>query len=74
MIGKKMLSKEEVNAALVLALSGAVTVLIAKGDGPLSLGRVVAGVLPNPVPKGAVNSRRSSTVTAPRHKVEQVAA
>ena len=49
MIGK-LLGKEEVNAALVLALSGAVMVLVARGDGPLSLGRAVSGVLSNPVP------------------------
>lgn len=59
MIGKLM-RKEEVNAALVLALSGALMVLVAKGDEPLSLGQVVARVLPNPVPKGAAGTRRSS--------------
>ncbi len=76
MIGK-MLSKEEVNAALVLALSGAVTVLVAKGgaDGPLSLGRVVSGVLSNPVPKGvARGTRRSSSGPAPRRQQQVVAA
>ena len=40
MIGK-LLGKEEVNAALVLALSGAVMVLVANGPGPASLGRMV---------------------------------
>jgi len=50
MIGK-LVSKEEVNAALVVALSGALMVLVAKGGRPLSLGRVVGGVLSNPVPK-----------------------
>jgi len=59
MIGK-LLGKEEVNAALVLALSGAAMVLVAKGDGPPSVRRVVAGVLSNPVPKGAAATRRSS--------------
>ncbi len=52
MIGR-LLSKEEVNAALVLALSGAVTVLVANGPGPVSLGRLVSGALSNPVPGGA---------------------
>jgi hypothetical protein len=49
MIGK-LLGKEEVHGALVLALSGAVMALVAKGDGPLSLGRVVSEILSNPVP------------------------
>jgi hypothetical protein len=39
MIGK-LLGKEEVNAALVLALSGVVMVLVARGDGPLSVVRI----------------------------------
>jgi hypothetical protein len=68
MIGK-LLGKEEVNAALVLALSSAVMVLVAKGDGPLSLGRVVSGVLSNPVPKGAAGSSRSSSAPTPRQQV-----
>ena len=59
MIGK-LLCKEEVNVALVLALSGAVMVLVAKGDGPLSLGRVVSGVLSNPVPGPQRTSERES--------------
>lgn len=50
MIGK-LFGKEEVNAALVLALSGAVMALVARGSGPLTLGRVVSGVLSNPVPR-----------------------
>ncbi len=67
MIGK-LLGKEEVNAALVLALTGAVMVLVAKGDGPPSFGRVVAGVLSNPVPGGASATRRSSSAPAPRRQ------
>ena len=59
MIGK-LLSKEEVNAALVLALSGAVTVLVTKGDGPPSIGRVVCGVLSNPVPGREVTGARGA--------------
>lgn len=68
MIGK-LPSKEEVNAALVLALSGALMVLVAKGDGPLSLGRVVAGVLSNPVPKGAAGTRGDASVPDPDQQV-----
>lgn len=68
MIGK-LLSKEEVNAALVLALSGAVMVLVAREDGPLSVRRVVSGVLSNPVPgRGAVGTRGSASVPAPRQR------
>ncbi len=72
MIGK-LLGKEETNAAVVLALSGALMVLVAKGDGPLSLGRVVTRVLSNPVPiRGAASTLRSSSVPAPPR--QQVAA
>ncbi len=70
MIGK-LLGKGEVNAALVLALSGAVMVLVANGPGPVSLGRVVSGGLSNPVPKGAAGAHRSSG--RPPH-LQQVAA
>jgi hypothetical protein len=72
MIGK-LLGKEEVNGVLVLALSGAVMVLVAKGDGPPSLGQLLAGALSNPIPRVAVGTRRySSSVPAPRR--QQVAA
>jgi hypothetical protein len=67
MIGKLM-SKEEVNAALVLALSGTIMVLVANGPGPVSLGRIVSGTLSNPIPKGVAGTRRSS-VPAPRQQV-----
>jgi hypothetical protein len=73
MIGK-LLGKEEVNAALVLALSGAVMVLVANGPGPVSLGGIVSGALSNPIPGGgAVGTRRSSSVPAPLCQ-QQVAA
>jgi hypothetical protein len=64
MIGK-LLGKEETNAALVVALSGVLTLLVANGPGPVSLGRVVGGALSNPI-RGAAGTRRSSTVPAPR--------
>jgi hypothetical protein len=41
----KLFSREETTAALVLALSGTVMVLVAKGDGPLSSQRLVSGAL-----------------------------
>ena len=50
MIGNLM-SKEEVNGALVLALSGAIMALVVRADGPLSRGRLMSAVLSNPVPK-----------------------
>lgn len=62
MIGK-LLGKEEVNAALALALSGALMVLVVKGDGPLSLRRVVAEILSNPVPKVAAGTRGYASVS-----------
>jgi hypothetical protein len=48
MIGK-LLSSEEANAALVVALSATAMALVAKGNGPLSSGRLLARVLPDPV-------------------------
>ncbi len=49
MIGK--LFGEEVNAALVLALSGTLVALVANGPGRVSLQQVASGVLSNPVPR-----------------------
>ncbi len=65
MIGK-LLNKEEVYAALVLALSGTVMVLVAKGEGPLSLEHVVSRVLPDPVRRGAVGMRAPNPEIAGR--------
>ena len=47
----KLLANEGINAAAVLALSGTLVVLVAKGDGPVSLKRMVSEVLSNPVPR-----------------------
>ena len=55
---RKLVGNEEVGAAAVLALSGALVVLVCKGDGPLSPGRVVSGVLSNPIPKRATEGAR----------------
>ena len=52
MIGN-LLGTEEVNAALVLVLSGALKVVVANGPGPASLVRIVSGILSNSVPGGA---------------------
>jgi hypothetical protein len=64
---RKLLGKEEVGAAVVLALSGAVVVLVSKGDGPLSAGRFVSGVLSNPIPSGA-NGDLRPRVTVPHRR------
>jgi hypothetical protein len=69
----KLSSKEEVNATLVLALSGALMMLVTMVDGPLWFERVVARVLSNPVPKEAVGTSHSSYVPAPPRQ-QQVAA
>ena len=48
MIGK-LLRSEETDAALVVALSATMMVLMAKGNGPLSPNQIIARVLPDPV-------------------------
>jgi hypothetical protein len=63
MIGKLM-SKEEVNAALVVALSGTIMVLVANGFGPASLRRVVSGALSNPVSEGVTGPHHFASVPA----------
>lgn len=57
MIGE-FVSKEETSATLVVALAGAIAVLVARGSGPLSLERVVSGVLSNPVSRRAGSAAR----------------
>jgi hypothetical protein len=53
-----LLGSEGINAATVLALSGTLVALVAKGDGPPSLKRVVLQTLSNPVPRlELVNAR-----------------
>lgn len=63
MIGRLM-DKEVVNAALVLALSGTVAALVANGPGRVSLGRAVSGVLSNPIPRRETSGVR--VAAAPR--------
>ena len=52
------LSSKETNATLLVALSGMAMVLAAKGRRPLSAGRLLSGVLSNPVPR---ESQRGDT-------------
>ena len=48
----ELLPNEETNAAaLVLALSGTILVLVARGDGPPSPNQVLSRVLSNPLPR-----------------------
>lgn len=60
----KLFAREETTAALVLALSGTVMVLIAKGDGPLSSRRLASGALSNPVPQLSHGPLRETRVRA----------
>ena len=64
MIGK-LLAREGANAALVVALSGTLATLVAKGPGRASLRGTLCGVLSNPVPRsvhpGARGGHRSPT-------------
>ena len=64
----RLLNSENTNAVLVVALSGVIAAKVASGPGSLSLRRIVSGALSNPIPKGAVGTRRSS-VPAARQQV-----
>ena len=68
MIGR-LLSKEETNAVLVVALSGAAAVLVARGRGPLSAGRLLSGVLSNPIPRQSARNRGEAPTPAPRSEI-----
>ncbi len=65
----KLLSNEGINAAVVMVLSGTLMVMMARGDGPLSLGRVLSDVLSHSVPMGASGYRRYSSVAAPPQQI-----
>jgi hypothetical protein len=64
-----LLSSEGMNAAAMLALSGTLVALVVKGDGPLSLKRVVAQTLSNPVPKVAAGTSRYISIPAPPRQI-----
>jgi hypothetical protein len=66
MIGE-LFGKEEVNAALALALAGAVAALAAGGGRAPSVGRFVSGVLSNPVP-GRRTTGAAGSIPAPRRQ------
>jgi hypothetical protein len=56
MIGRLM--NGGANDVLVVALSGTIAVLVANGPGRASLGRVLSGVLSNPVPRRETSAAR----------------
>jgi hypothetical protein len=56
MIGRLM--NGGANDVLVVALSGTIAVLVANGPGRASLGRVLSGVLSNPVPRRETSASR----------------
>ncbi len=62
MIGN-LLGNEEINAAAVLALSGTLMALVAKGNGPISLKGIVSGTLSNPVPRSELTSVRDADMS-----------
>ncbi len=59
MIGK-LTNNEGANAFLVVALSGTIAALAAKGPGRASLGRILSGALSNPVPRTVKRDARAS--------------
>ncbi len=61
----KMLGKEEIGAALVLALSGTIAAMAANGSGSVSLGRMVSGALSNPIPRRQPAEARSPVAPRP---------
>lgn len=59
----KLLGNEEINTAMVVALSGTIVALVVKGDGPVSLKTIVSGVLSNPVPQLEPTAARTIEVS-----------
>ena len=62
MIGK--LINGEANDVLVVVLSGTIAVLVANGPGRTALGRVLSGVLSNPIPRREPYAARGLSPTA----------
>ena len=67
MIGR-MTTNEGANALLVVALSWTIAALAAKGPGRASLGRILSGVLSNPVPRTGKPGARVSQSGAPEQR------
>lgn len=49
----RLLSKEETNAALMLAFGGTIMLLVANGSGSISFKRTMSRTLSNPVPRAS---------------------
>ena len=64
MLGK-LFANEGANAALVVVLSGTVATLVAHGPGRASFGRVLSGLLSNPVPRRVPSAVRQGLVFSP---------
>ena len=47
----RLLNREELGVAMVVALSGTILALVANGPGRLSPGRILSRCLSNPVPR-----------------------
>ncbi len=58
-----LVGNEAINTAAVLALSGTLVALVAKGNGPISLEGIVSGTLSNPVPRPEPTSARGADVS-----------
>ena len=58
-----LLNNEGINAAAVLALSGTLMALVAKGNGPLSLKGIVSGTLSNPASRPEPTSASGDDVS-----------
>lgn len=66
MIGR-LFANDGANAVLVVALSGTIATLVAHGPGRASFGRVLSGVLSNPVPPpGPSGAERLSSAASER--------
>ena len=62
----KLLGSEEINATLAMALSGTLMMLVAKGDGPISLKRLVLETLSNRFPAVMLRLRLIPTCSSSR--------
>jgi len=58
-----LLSNEIINAGVVLALSGTLMALVAKGNSPISLKGIVSGTLSNPIPRPEPTSEHNAAVS-----------
>ena len=59
----KLLGNERINATAVLALSGTLIILVAKGGGPLSLKGIVSGTLSKPVSRLEPTGARGTSMS-----------